>query len=89
MTSAPERRRSLGMRWRELHGHDDSRIRGETQGGEVLVRQMKGHGVLKISSDLVQRTALSDDRDFDALRYVSRLLARSDHGFDGVLKHRR
>src|SRR5215813_4597428 len=89
MTSAPERRRSLGMRWQKFHGHDDGWIRREPQGSKILIRQMEGHGILKVFRDLVQRAALSDDRDFDALRYISRLLARSNHCFDGVLKHRR
>ncbi len=88
MTSAPERRRSLGMRWRELHSNDDSRVREEPQGGEVLFRQVKGHSFLEVSGDLVQRATLSDDRNFDAFRHVSRLLTRSNHCFDRVLQHR-
>ena len=88
MTSPPERRRSLGMREGELHGHDDGRIWREAQGGEVLIHQVKGHGVLEISGDLIQRAALSDDRDFDAFRHVSRLLAWSNHRLDGVLQRR-
>jgi len=77
------------MRWRELHSDDDSRFRGESEGGEVFVGQVKGYSLLEISGDLVQRAALSDDRDLDAFRHVSRLLARSNHRFDRVLEHRR
>ncbi len=103
MTSAPERRRSLGIRWRELYkvlrehnrqgdvlcSNYDGWIWSESQVGEVFVGQVKGYSLLKISGDLVQRAALSDDRDLDAFRHVSRLLARSDHRFDRVLEHRR
>src|SRR3990167_8529283 len=87
--SAPERRRSLGMRWQELHRHDDGRVRGEPQDGEVLVGEMQGHGFLEVLRHVIQRAALSDDLDLEAFRHISRLLARADHRLDRVLEHRR
>ena len=85
--SAPERRRSLGMRGRELHRYDNGGVGGKPQGGQVLISQMESDGFLKVSSDLVQREALSNYRDLEAFRHVSRLFSWTNHSHDCVLEH--
>jgi hypothetical protein len=42
--SAPDRRRSLGMRRRQLQGHDDAGLGSEPQRGEVLAIEVKRDG---------------------------------------------
>jgi len=75
------------MRGRELHRYDNGRVGGKPQGGQVLISQMESDGFLKVSSNLVQREALSNYRDLEAFRHVSRLFSWTNHGLDRVLEH--
>jgi len=75
------------MRGQELHRDDYGGIRGESQGGKILVGQMEGYGFLKIPRNLVQRLALGDNRDLEAFRHISRLFPRANNRFDRVLGH--
>ena len=75
------------MRGRELHRYTNGGIWGQSQRGQVLIRQMESDGFLKVSGHLVQRVALGDYRDLETFRYVSRLFSWTDHRHDRVLKH--
>jgi hypothetical protein len=46
---------------------------------------MQLDGLAKVPGHVVERFPLRHHRDFNALGYIARLLARSDDGFDGVL----
>lgn len=75
------------MRGQELHRDNYSGIRGESQGGKILVGQMEGYGFLEILRDLVQRLALGDHQDLEAFRHISRLFPRANDRLDCVLSH--
>lgn len=76
MISAPDKRRSSGMRRSELHRHDDRGVRFEPHCRQILAFQVEGHRLLEVPGHVVQRAALSDHRDFKTFRDVSRLLTR-------------
>src|SRR2546427_7857967 len=86
MTSAPESRRSLGIRWRQFQGHEDGRVGSQAQTREVLAFEVERDGFSEIRGDLVQGGALRHDGDFHALSDEAGLLARSDDRLDRPLE---
>src|SRR6185295_19621992 len=86
-TSAPARRRSLGMRRLQLHRDDHGWARRKPQAREVLAIEVQSHGLLQVPRDLVQRAPLGHDRDLETLGYVAGLLTRANHRLDRMLKH--
>src|SRR6266571_473650 len=87
MTSAPERRRSLGMRRSQLHRNDDGRVWRESQGLQIFVGEMKLDRLSQILGDLVQGVTLSHDGNLEALGRVARLFTGPNHSLDCSLKH--
>src|SRR2546422_3173740 len=86
LTSAPESRRSLGIRWRQFQGHEDGRVGSQAQTREVLAFEVERDGFSEIRGDLVQGGALRHDGDFHALSDEAGLLARSDDRLDRPLE---
>src|SRR6266446_9624059 len=86
-TSAPDRRRSLGMLWRQLHRDDDRRVRRQPERLQILVGEMQLDRFAEVPGDLVERLSLSHHWNLKALGRIPRFFASPDHGFDRSLKH--
>src|ERR1051325_503851 len=88
-TSAPDRRRSLGMLGDQLECSHDRRVGSQPECSEVLTFEEQLYGFAQIASDLVERGRLGNHRNLDAFGYVARLIAGPDHCIDGALQHPR
>jgi hypothetical protein len=65
----------------------DDGVRTQSECFQVLVGEVKLDRLAQISADLVQRSSLRDDGDFEALADEARLFAWPDHRLDGSLQH--
>src|SRR5262245_18337645 len=60
-SSAPDRRRSLGMRRRQLQGHENRGLCGEAQRRQVLAVQIECDRLAQVGRHLVEGLALGHD----------------------------
>jgi len=77
------------MNWFALQRHKEGGVRRKANFLQVFTFKVKGNRFLQVGNYLIQRRALSDDRNFHALGDVVGLPAPHDR-FDGMLKlHRK
>lgn len=86
MTSRPESRLSRGTEGFEFVGHDNAGVRRQPEFGQIFVFEVKRYGFAKISRYFVKGSALRDDRNLDALRDVTGILAGANNGLYSVLE---
>src|SRR4029453_6307416 len=72
-SSAPDRRRSLGMRRRQLQGHENRGLDGEAQRPQVLAVQIERNRLAQVGRHFVEGVALGHDGDLLTRGHVSRL----------------
>lgn len=58
--------------------------KSERRGG--LTFQMKTDRLAEVGNRLIERAALGDDGNFDALRHITGLVTRPDHRFNSLLQ---
>ena len=87
MTSAPERRRSLGMRVNQFQRDENRRVWRQAHRRQILAGKVQLDSFLQVATDLVERWPLGDNWNLETLRHIAGLLPGSDHCFDRTLKH--
>jgi len=86
ITSEPDRRRSLGMRWFQFHCHHERWIRRQTKICKVFACQVQLRCFTQVGDSFIQRGTLSYHGDFQTFRHITAIFSRADDSLNRALK---